>query len=63
MPTEKMTVKDYAQLRGITTPAVYKAIKLGHNMPGVTKVEKFGAAHVLHVDKNKLPENLEVSKT
>ena len=62
MSVIKMTVADYAEERGIGSSAVRKAIKLGHNMPGVTKREKFGNAHVLHVDKKILKKYLEVTK-
>ena len=58
---EKMTVQEYAKLRGIGDAAVRKAIKLGHKLKGVTRRAKFGKSHVLYVDKNKLVENLEVT--
>jgi uncharacterized membrane protein len=51
MPTTKMTVNEYAEARGVGSSAVRKAIILGHALPGVVKREKFGNAHVLHVDK------------
>lgn len=50
-----MTVKQYADLRGIGDAAVRKAIKLGHSLPGVTRREKFGRVHVLYVDPKKTP--------
>lgn len=50
----KMTTKQYAGARGITEGAVRKAIKLGHRLPGVTRREKFGTAHVLYVDIKKM---------
>lgn len=49
-----MTTKQYAAARGITEGAVRKAIKLGHRLPGVTRREKFGTAHVLYVNVDKL---------
>lgn len=58
---EKMTVQQYAKLRGIHDAAVRKAIKLGHKLPGVTRRAKFGKSHVLHVDKIKLEKSLEVT--
>lgn len=58
----KMTVSDYARERGVGSSAIRKAILLGHNMPGVVKREKFGNAHVLHVDKKILKKYLEVTK-
>lgn len=57
----KMTVSQYAGERNIGPGAIRKAIKLGHKMPGVVKREKFGNAHVLHVDKKILKKYLEVS--
>lgn len=47
---KNMTVKQYAELRGITPQAVGQAIKKGHNLPGVTEVNTFGKAWVLTVD-------------
>lgn len=58
----KMTVRDYATAREIGESGVRNAISRGHRLPGVTKLEKFGKAHVLHVDKRKLKKFLEVSK-
>lgn len=46
----KMTVSQYAALRGIGPSAVRKAIKLGHRLPGVNRREKFGDQHVLYVN-------------
>ena len=57
-----MTVKQYATARGITDAAVRKAIMMNHNLPGVVKKDKFGKAHVLHVDKRKLRKYLEVTE-
>lgn len=57
----KMTVQEYAVLRKIGDSAVRKAIKLNHKLPGVVKLEKFGRAHVLHVDKRKIPKSLQVT--
>lgn len=58
MPIVKMTVQEYADARGVVSSAVRKAIKLGHAMPGLVKREKFGNAHVLHVDKKILKKFL-----
>lgn len=57
-----MTVKEYAALRGIGESGVRNAIHRGHRLPGVTKLEKFGKAHVLHVDNKKVKKDLQVSK-
>lgn len=54
----EMTIADYADKRGIGASAVRKAILKGHKMPGVIKREKFGNAHVLHVDKKILKKFL-----
>lgn len=61
MSVIKMTVAQYAECRKVGASAIRKAILLGHNMPGVVKREKFGNAHVLHVDKKILKKYLEVS--
>lgn len=53
----RMTTKEYARLRGIGEAAVRKAIRLGHNLPGVTKLEKFGRVHVLYVRTEKIIKN------
>ena len=59
---QRMTIKEYATLRGITEGAVRKAIMMNHKLPGVAGREKFGKSHVLHVDKKKLLKSLEVTK-
>lgn len=46
---KRITVKEYAELRGITTGAVRKAIKLGHTLQNVERREKFGKSHVIYV--------------
>lgn len=58
---KELTVQDYAALRGITPGAVRKAIKLKHNLPGVTKLSKFGKVHVLTVNEKKINKSLVVS--
>lgn len=62
MSVLKMTVANYAAKRKVGSSAVRKAILLGHNLPGVIKREKFGNAHVLHVDEKILKKYLEVTK-
>lgn len=57
----KMTVAQYAKARGVGSSAIRKAILLGHAMPGLIRREKFGNAHVLHVDKKILKKYLEVT--
>jgi hypothetical protein len=64
-----ITAKQYAALRGVVNGAVRKAIKLGHAMPGVVKLEKFGNAHRIYVsngffeeNKKKLKKSFEVTK-
>lgn len=64
-----VTAKEYAALRGVVNGTVRKAIKLGHAMPGVVKLDKFGNAHKIYVsdsfyreNKKKLKKVLEVTK-
>lgn len=49
---KKLTAQQYADLRGVHNGAVRKAIKLGHNMPGVIRLERFGNAHVIVVSES-----------
>lgn len=46
-----VTTKQYDQLRGLKSKggAARKAIKLGHNLPGMVKIEKFGKSHQIWV--------------
>jgi hypothetical protein len=46
---KQLTTKQYADLRGISTGAVRKAIKLGHELKGVLRREKFGKSHLFYV--------------
>lgn len=61
--TKEMTTQQYADLRKLyNASTVRKAIKFGHNLPGVTKVEKFGKQHKLHVSQSfirKMKKDLE----
>lgn len=50
MRYETITTQEYARRRGIGDAAVRKAIKLGHQLPGVISRSKFGRVHVLKVD-------------
>lgn len=52
----KMSVKQYAEARGITTVAVCKAIRGGHRVPGVVRHEKYGGTYILIVNEVKLNE-------
>jgi predicted transcriptional regulator len=47
---KKMTPAEYAKARGITLQAVTKAIREGHTLPHVKKVEKFGRFYLLTVE-------------
>lgn len=49
-----LTAKQYEQLRGLNSNggAVRKAIKLGHNLPGVERLEKFGKSHQIWVSQS-----------
>jgi len=57
-----MTVQEYAIARGLKfDSSVRKAIKFGHKLPGVLRLEKFGHAHVLIVDERVLAKYLETA--
>lgn len=49
-----VTAKQYDQLRGLKSDggATRKAIKLGHNLPDVKKITKFGKSHQLWVSES-----------
>jgi len=49
--TERLTCKEYADLRGITPDAVRNAIKKNHILPGVISKEKKGRDWFFEVDK------------
>ena len=50
----RITVATYAELRGISSRAVRKAIRNGHYMPGVYEVARVGNRYYLQVDKSKI---------
>lgn len=52
---KRMTIQEYATLRGITKQAVGKQIKNNRALPGVKKHEKYGRTFVLIVDESKIP--------
>lgn len=54
MKQKRLTVTEYAAIRGVTTQAIRKAIAEKWNMPGINKIEKFGKTWVLTYDKNKV---------
>jgi len=47
MKAQQITVTQYAEIRGISTQAVRKAIKEGWILPGITKVQMFGKTYIL----------------
>jgi len=49
---ETITIKEYADLRGITVAAVYNAIRAKFNLPGVLNVKVYGKSKLLEVDKS-----------
>lgn len=57
-----MTVQQYAKLRKIWDGAVRKAIKMGHNLPGVDRREMFGRAHLLYVKESFITEQKRTRK-
>lgn len=44
----KISVTQYAKIRGITRQAVLKQIKFNRLLPGITKYEKIGETYVLY---------------
>jgi len=52
MTTKKITVQQYALLRGITQRAITKAINNNHKLPLVVKAEKFSRVWSLTVEAN-----------
>jgi hypothetical protein len=50
-----ITPSQYAAKRCITLRAVTKMIREKNNLPGVSKIEKFGRFYLLSESKNKLP--------
>lgn len=46
---KQLTTQEYADLRGITTGAVRKAIKFKQDLPGVLRRKKFGKSHLFYV--------------
>lgn len=53
----KITPKEYADLRGKTLQGVTKAIRSGHCMPGVLKIDKYGRFYLLTVDIRKIKKS------
>jgi hypothetical protein len=49
-----MTVTEYAALRGISTQAVRKAIKMSYKLPGVLSHRKSGNVHLLTVQVDQI---------
>ena len=50
----RMTVHEYANKRGIRPGAVTKALRMGHNTPGLCSFEKFNRTYILYVNENKV---------
>lgn len=48
-----MAPKEYADKRGVTLQAITKAIREGHNLPSVKRVQKFGRFYLLTVTVDK----------
>lgn len=49
---ETITVKEYADLRGVTVSAVYNAIRAKFNLPGVINIKEYGKTKLLEVNKS-----------
>jgi hypothetical protein len=46
-----MSIKDYADLRGVTVGAVYDGIRNKRNQPGLLETKLIGTHYILLVDK------------
>lgn len=55
-----LTVKQYADLRGITPQAVNKAIRKGHNLPGVQKKILIGKTRLVRVSAYWIRKNKDI---
>ena len=47
----EMSIKDYADLRGVTVGAVYDGIRNKRNQPGLLETKLIGTHYILLVDK------------
>ena len=47
----EMSIKDYADLRGVTVGAVYDGIRNERNQPGLIETKLIGTHYILVVDK------------
>jgi hypothetical protein len=47
-----MSIKDYADLRGVTVGAVYDGIRNKRNQPGLLETKLIGTHYILLVDKS-----------
>lgn len=56
------TTTRYALARGITSRAVRKAIVMGHCVPAVSSVQKFGRDYLLNVEVELLASILQISE-
>jgi len=48
----EMSIKDYADLRGVTVGAVYDGIRNKRNQPGLLETKLIGTHYILLVDKS-----------
>lgn len=46
-----ISITEYAKMRGISRQCAWKAIKKGHQSPGVKSVKKVGKVFVLNLEK------------
>jgi len=49
-----MSTAEYAKIRGTSSQAVTKAIRLGHKTPGLIRYETFGGSYILYVNPFKI---------
>ena len=47
----EMSIKDYADFRGVTVGAVYDGIRNNRNQPGLVDTKLIGTHYILVVDK------------
>ena len=51
---ETITVKEYADLRGVTVAAVYNAIRAKYDTPGLINVKTYGRSKLLEVNRSEI---------
>lgn len=57
-----ITIKEYADIVGLTYSAVLKRIQLKKELPGVLCIKRFAGVYVLEVSKNWRVENIKYKR-